>query len=115
MAQQTAVSFLIEQLKGYEDDGKDFLFNGIISSELIEQAKEMENQQHGDTWDAAIQAHMNQHDVMRLALVLAVHAEVEGMKAENSTRIFDQRYTMEDFEKKAIELRNLTHAHNEQL
>ena len=61
------------------------------------------------------QEQLNQYDVMRLALVLAVHAEVEGMKAENSTRVFDQRYTMEDFEKKAIELRNLAHAHNEQL
>lgn len=42
---QTAVEFLIEQLKGYEYDGNDFIFTGIISSELIEQAKQMEMEQ----------------------------------------------------------------------
>lgn len=45
MAKQTAVEFLIEQLKGYEYDGNDFVFNGVISSELIEQAKKMEKEQ----------------------------------------------------------------------
>jgi hypothetical protein len=40
----TAVQWLIQELRG--DDGKgDFIFNGVINSELIEQAKEMEKQQ----------------------------------------------------------------------
>ena len=45
MAQKTALQFLIEQLKGYEYDGNDFIFTGIMSSELIEQAKQMEKEQ----------------------------------------------------------------------
>jgi hypothetical protein len=58
---------------------------------------------------------MNEYDVKRLALILAVQAEVEGMKAINAQRVFDQEYTMEDFQKKAEELRNLAYCHNEQL
>jgi hypothetical protein len=54
MTQQTAVEWLVEQIKGYEYDGNDFVYNGVISSDLIEQAKEMEKQQHGKTWDEAI-------------------------------------------------------------
>ena len=58
---------------------------------------------------------MNEYDVKRLALVLAIQAEVEGMKATNAQRVFDQEYTMEDFQKKVEELRNLAYCHNEQL
>ena len=61
---------------------------------------------------------MNHYDVMRLALVLAVHAEIEGMKAENMYR--DQMnhspsYNEGHFQEKAEELRNLAHAADHQL
>jgi hypothetical protein len=38
----TAVKWLIEELRGDDVKG-DFIFNGVITSELINQAKEMEN------------------------------------------------------------------------
>lgn len=41
---QTAVEWLIDQLRGTDEKG-DFIFNGVITSELIEQAKEMEKWQ----------------------------------------------------------------------
>jgi hypothetical protein len=43
---QTAVEWLIQELRGTDDKG-DFIFQGVINSELIEQAKEMEEQQKG--------------------------------------------------------------------
>lgn len=50
---QTAVEWLLEELRGPYVKG-DFIFNGVITSELIEQAKEMEKEQHGKTWDTAL-------------------------------------------------------------
>ena len=41
---KTAVEWLIEELRGAHVKG-DFIFNGVITSELIEQAKEMEKEQ----------------------------------------------------------------------
>ena len=41
---QTAVEWLVQELRGYDAKG-DFIFNGVINSELIEQAKEMEKEQ----------------------------------------------------------------------
>lgn len=41
---QTAVEWLIQELRGTDDKG-DFIFQGVINSELVEQAKEMEKQQ----------------------------------------------------------------------
>lgn len=41
---QTAVEWLVQQLR----NGKEF------NDELIQQAKEMEKEQHGKTWDCAI-------------------------------------------------------------
>jgi LAS superfamily LD-carboxypeptidase LdcB len=41
---QTAVEWLIQELRGTDDKG-DFIFQGVINSELIDQAKEMEKQQ----------------------------------------------------------------------
>lgn len=58
---------------------------------------------------------MNNYDVKRLALVFAVQAEIEGMKAENSQRPDDQRYVYGDFWQKAEELRKLAYCHDEQL
>jgi hypothetical protein len=58
---------------------------------------------------------MDYYDVKRLALVLAVQAEIEGMKAENRQRPGDEQWTIRHFESKAEELKNLAYCHNEQL
>jgi len=61
---------------------------------------------------------MNGYDVKRLALVFAIQAEIEGMKAEN---INDERcglentYAYDDFSEKSEELRILANQHDEQL
>jgi hypothetical protein len=47
---QTAVEWLVEQIKGYEYDGNDFVYTGVISSDLIEQAKQMEKEQIVDAY-----------------------------------------------------------------
>lgn len=44
MSKQTAVEWLIEQLRGTDEQG-DFIFNGVITSELIEQTKQVEKNQ----------------------------------------------------------------------
>jgi hypothetical protein len=46
---KTAVEWLIQELRGTDDKG-DFIFQGVINSELIEQAKEMEKQQIIDAY-----------------------------------------------------------------
>ena len=61
---------------------------------------------------------MEHYDVRRLALVLAVQAEIEGMKFSNMLREQyneSHSYTNEDFNNKARELRNLAYSLNEQL
>ena len=61
---------------------------------------------------------MDHYDVKRLALVLAVQAEIEGMKFDNMQREQfgdSHAYTDEDFKAKSCELENLAHANNEQL
>lgn len=61
---------------------------------------------------------MNNYDVKRLALVLAVQAEIEGMKAENEVRKQNNEapsYGDGEFFEKALELTNLAHAHDDQL
>ena len=61
---------------------------------------------------------MDFYDVKRLALVLAVQAEIEGMKAANVQRSSigsSLAYDHQDFYSKSCELENLAHAHNEQL
>lgn len=61
---------------------------------------------------------MNEYDVKRLALVLALQAEIEGMKAENVTRErhgLAVAYDEGAFAEMAEKLRNLAYAHNEQL
>jgi hypothetical protein len=58
------------------------------------------------------------YNVKRLALVLAVQAEIEGMKVANTVRFKDglaPAYTKEDFSNKSFELENLAHANNDQL
>jgi len=61
---------------------------------------------------------MNECDVKRLAQVLAVQAEIEGMKAFNKQReIQDESpgYNQKDFNDMADQLNNLGHSHNDQL
>ena len=60
---------------------------------------------------------MNHYDVRRLALVLAVQAEIDGMKAHNQVldRGHPARYGQAEFDSKAEELRNLAASHDEQL
>lgn len=58
------------------------------------------------------------YNVKRLALILALQAEIEGMKAENMQREqlnHSMAYNDNDFQAKAEELRSLAYAHNEQL
>jgi hypothetical protein len=62
MVQQTAVQWLVEQLK--IEEGIDF-----IPTSLFEQAKEMEKQQHEETWDAAIKAHDDRGGVHARSIV----------------------------------------------
>lgn len=60
----------------------------------------------------------NIYDIRRLALILAIQAEVEGMKFENLQREqfnHSHTYTDEDFKDKANDLRNLAYMHDEQL
>jgi hypothetical protein len=61
---------------------------------------------------------MNEYDVKRLAEVLAIQAEIEGMKFDNLQRERDgytHAYTDADFNVKAEELRMVAAKHNEQL
>ncbi len=61
---------------------------------------------------------MNSYDVKRLALVLAVQSEIEGMKAENENRRQNNEnmaYSDESFQEKVEELRDLAAKHDEQL
>lgn len=61
---------------------------------------------------------MNTYDIKRLALVLAVQAEIEGMKAENTNReMFGMSLAFNDdnFNIKAEELRDLANKHDDQL
>ena len=61
---------------------------------------------------------MNEYDIKRLALILAVQAEIEGMKVENLQREqnnYTPVYSDNHFQNKAEELRELAYKHNEQL
>lgn len=65
---------------------------------------------------------MEYYDIQRLALVLAIQAEIEGAKLDNQERIHNQiafsiglNYPSEWFQQKAEELRNVAYCHNEQL
>lgn len=61
---------------------------------------------------------MNEYDIKRLAEVLAIQAEIEGMKLDNLQREQDpyfSSYTIQDFCIKAEELRVVAAKHNEQL
>lgn len=60
----------------------------------------------------------NYYAAKRLALILAVQAEIEGMKAENMQRQIlghSMAYSENDFADKAMDLRNIAYALDEQL
>lgn len=61
---------------------------------------------------------MNEMDVRRFGLILAIQTEVEAMKTANSERDLPSEaavYCEADFQAKAEELRNTAYCHNEQL
>jgi hypothetical protein len=62
---------------------------------------------------------MESADVRRLAMVLAVQAEIEGMKAANELHKQEYgggiEYQDKYFQEKAEELRNLAYSHDDQL
>ena len=61
---------------------------------------------------------MESSDVVRLGLILAVQAEIEGMKITNSERDMPSEaaaYPQEHFDGKAEELRNIAYCHEQQL
>lgn len=61
---------------------------------------------------------MNEYDVKRLAIILAMQAEIEGMKAENAYREAcgqSQAYGEDSFYEMAEKLRNVAYCHNDQL
>lgn len=61
---------------------------------------------------------MTNYDVLRLGLILAIQAEIEGMKVANTIRAsYDEApvYVIDDFNKKAEELRNTAGMHDHQL
>ena len=65
-----------------------------------------------------LEVKMNEYDVKRLAEVLAIQAEIEGMKAENRISMLEYEkntYCEEDFYTKAEELRITASKHNEQI
>ena len=62
MAQQTAAEWLAVKLFNAESYPS-------VWDKFIEQAKELEKQQHGKTWDAAIAAHDNRGHVHARSIV----------------------------------------------
>ncbi len=61
---------------------------------------------------------MNEYDIRRLGLILALNAEIEAMKAENMQRQHrgeSMAYTDFDFMKVAEKISDVAHRHNEQL
>jgi hypothetical protein len=62
MAQQTAVEWLFSQIPFEWSSSK-------AAFEALQQAKEMEKQQHGQTWDEAINAHDNRGHVHARSIV----------------------------------------------
>lgn len=52
---------------------------------------------------------MTTADIKRLALILAVQAEIEGMKISNT--YYEDRH----FQEKAAQLRNLAYCHDDEL
>jgi hypothetical protein len=62
MTQQTAVEWLFSQIPFEWSSSK-------AAFEALQQAKEMDKQQHGETWDSAIKAHDNRGGVHARSIV----------------------------------------------
>jgi len=61
---------------------------------------------------------MEEYTVKRLALVLSVQAEIEGMKSENALRALNDEspaYGEKQFNECSARLTNLAYVHGEQL
>jgi len=61
---------------------------------------------------------MTEYDIKRLALVLAVQAEIEGMKALNQQRgVYNESvgYCQSDFSSMADQLNTIAHKHDHEL
>lgn len=61
---------------------------------------------------------MNEYDIKRLALILSVQAEIEGMKIDNVVRLSRDEspaYNATHFQEAAHVLSELAYKHNEQL
>ncbi len=61
---------------------------------------------------------MTNTDIKRFGLILAIHAEIEGMKTANRTRAQNKQsmaYSEVSFDEKAAELRNIIYCHDDQL
>ena len=61
---------------------------------------------------------MEEVDIKRLALVIAIQTEVVGMEHDNRQNErdnCDHRYTKEHFDAKAEELRTIAYTHRDQL
>jgi hypothetical protein len=61
---------------------------------------------------------MNSSDIKRLALILSVQAEIDGMKLDNKIREQNNQpfsYNEDDFIAKAEELKKLAYIHDDQL
>jgi site-specific DNA-cytosine methylase len=66
MAQLTAVEFVLQYLQNVKPNK----FCSIEKiKELLEQAKEMEKEQHGNTWDEAIDTHERRGHIIARSLV----------------------------------------------
>ena len=63
---QTAVEWLIEELRGAHIKG-DFIFNGVITSELIGQAKAMEKEQMNNFFKNGIEYGFDSYHANELA------------------------------------------------
>lgn len=57
---------------------------------------------------------MDNYDIKRLALILAVQAEIEAMKAHNATDNH-MKYSEKEFWDRAAKLSDLAYKHDEQL
>jgi hypothetical protein len=62
MAQQTSVEWLFSQIPFEWSSSK-------AAFEALQQGKEMEKEQHGQTWDAAIKAHDNRGHVHARSII----------------------------------------------
>lgn len=54
--EKTALEFILNMVCGKDEKGKDVRVKDYLNVHDIEQAKEIEKEQHNETWDSAHQA-----------------------------------------------------------